>query len=658
MTVNEVREKYLSFFEKRGHAVIPSAPLVPENDPTTLFVSSGMQPLIPYLLGEKHPKGDRLVNSQMCFRAEDIEEVGDNRHTTFFEMLGNWSLGDYFKEQQLPWVFEFLTSKEEGLGLDPKNLYVTVFGGDTESGMSADTESAEIWKKLFTEKSIDAKLVELGTEKHGGELGIQDGRIFSYGAQKNWWSRSGVPSQMPVGEPGGPDSEIFYDFGTPHDTKFGKECHPNCDCGRFVEIGNSVFMQYIKKEGGTFAELPKKNVDFGGGLERMTAATNHNADIFSIDVFNSASTKIAEKVYFFDKEESSATQKQEIARAYIESFRIVLDHIRSATFMLASKITPDKTEQGYVLRRLLRRSVIRSRRIGAGENIFVDIAHMYAKAYENAYPMLIQNIESIQNELRKENEQFVKTLGSAIKELWKLFNNKSKDLSEKMNGQILFHFFTTEGFPAELILEQYDSYRKQEKLQPLTQSETNSLLEDFEKKMKEHQALSREGAAQKFKGGLADTSEETTALHTATHLMLAGLRKYVGENVHQAGSNITVERTRFDFTNPEKVSREILDKVEDYVNEAINKDCVVTVEQVPKETVRAKGIEASFWDKYPDVVNVYTITSGDSVVYSQELCGGPHVKNTKVMHTNGKRFKILKESASSAGVRRIKASFV
>ncbi len=656
MTLDDVRSRYLKFFEKRGHAVIPSAPLVPENDPTTLFISSGMQPLIPYLLGEAHPSGARLVNSQMCFRAEDIDEVGDNRHTTFFEMLGNWSLGDYFKKEQLPWLFEFLTSKEGGVGIDPKKLYVTVFSGDEKSEMSADTESTEIWKNLFAEKGIDAKLVELETKERGGELGIQGGRIFSYGAQKNWWSRSGVPSQMPAGEPGGPDSEIFYDFGTPHDTKFGKECHPNCDCGRFVEIGNSVFMQYIKKEDGTFAELPKKNVDFGGGLERMTTAANHSADIFSIDVFDGARAKIAEKVYILDKEESSTAQKQELAKAYIESFRIVLDHIRSATFMLASKITPSKTEQGYVLRRLIRRSIMKSRQMGIPENIFMDIASVYAKDYENTYPMLIQNLEEIQNKLRKENEQFVKTLSSAVRELWKLFNNKSKDLSEKMNGQILFHFFTAEGFPPELILEQYSNYREQEKLPQLTQPETNSLLEDFKKKMKEHQALSRAGAAQKFKGGLADTSEETTALHTATHLMLAGLRKYLGEHVHQAGSNITAERTRFDFTHGEKVSREVLDQVEAYVNDAIDKNCAVTMEQVAKEDARSAGVEASFWDKYPDVVNVYTVVAQDGTIYSQELCGGPHVEKTGDIALNGKRFVIEKESASSAGVRRIKAT--
>src|SRR6185369_16331795 len=273
MTINEIRTKYFEFYKERGHVVIPSAPIVPLNDPTTLFTGSGMQPLITYLLGEPHPKGSKLVDSQMSFRAEDIEEVGDNRHTTFFEMLGNWSLGDYFKQEQLPWFFEFLTSSKEGLGLDPKKLYVTVFGGDPESGMEPDAESVEIWKSLFEKKGVDTTFVELGTEEHGGEVGMQGGRIFSYGARKNWWSRAGVPAKMPAGEIGGPDSEVFYDFGTPHDTAFGNKCHPNCDCGRFVEIGNSVFMQFVKQSDGSFKELPKRNVDFGGGLERLTFAT-------------------------------------------------------------------------------------------------------------------------------------------------------------------------------------------------------------------------------------------------------------------------------------------------------------------------------------------------------------------------------------------------
>ncbi|MCH8048919.1 alanine--tRNA ligase, partial [Patescibacteria group bacterium] len=291
MSSNEIREKYLNFFKEKGHNIIPSSSLVPENDPTTLFVGSGMQPLIPYLLGQKHPMGSRLVNSQKCFRADDIEEIGDNRHTTFFEMLGNWSLGDYFKEEQLSWVFAFLTDE---LGLPPEKLYMTVFSGDKENNIPKDVESIGILKRLFQEKGIEAKDIELGTQEEGYEKGMQGGRIFAYGVKKNWWSRAGIPSNMPKGEPGGPDSEIFFDFGTPHNEAFGKQCHPNCDCGRFMEIGNSVFMEYKKREDGSFEKLQQRNVDFGGGLERITAAVNEDADVFKIDTLSAVIAKIEE----------------------------------------------------------------------------------------------------------------------------------------------------------------------------------------------------------------------------------------------------------------------------------------------------------------------------------------------------------------------------
>ncbi len=354
MNVREVRSRYLEFFKTRGHAIIPSSPIVPENDPTTLFTSSGMQPLVPYLMGQEHPGGMRLADSQLSFRAEDIEEVGDNRHTTFFEMLGNWSLGNYFKQEQLPWIFEYLTRKEEGLGLDPEKLYVTVFGGDDSTGMPLDTEAVELWKKLYTEKGIDATFVELGTEERGGELGMQGGRIFAYGARKNWWSRAGVPANMPVGEIGGPDSEVFYDFGLEHDGRFGKHCHPNCDCGRFIEIGNSVFMQFVKQAGGSFASLPKKNVDFGGGLERLTAATRNDPDVFLIDVFDAARAVLEER--------TGKRYGENIATTI--SFRIILDHMRAASFMLASGILPGNSEQGYVLRRLIRRAIREADKLG------------------------------------------------------------------------------------------------------------------------------------------------------------------------------------------------------------------------------------------------------------------------------------------------------
>ena len=416
MTVNDVRKRYLDFFAKRGHAIIPSAPIVPENDPTTLFTSSGMQPLVPYLLGQKHPQGKRLANSQLSFRAEDIEEVGDNRHTTFFEMLGNWSLGDYFKQEQLPWIFEFLTNTEEGLGLDPEKIFVTTFSGDEESGMKPDTEAVEVWKRI----------------------GVSDERIFSYGAKKNWWSRAGVPSAMPAGEIGGPDSEVFYDFGTPHDEKFGKECHPNCDCGRFMEIGNSVFMQFIKNADGTFSELPQKNVDFGGGLERLAATTRGDADIFLIDVFDAARAIL----------ENRSGKKYSDAEA-THSFRIILDHIRAASFMIASVIRPSNTEQGYVLRRLIRRAIREADKLEIKDAILAEVAETFGAAYADVYPFVQKALPTIREELEKEETQFRKTLANGLHELEKFLRD-----GKTITAQDAFLLFTTYGFPLELTAEE------------------------------------------------------------------------------------------------------------------------------------------------------------------------------------------------------------
>ncbi len=612
MTVNEVRQKYFDFYTTRGHVLIPQVPLVPENDPTTLFVGSGMQPLLPYFLGAPHPKGTRVVNSQRSFRAEDIEEIGDNRHTTTFEMLGNWSFGDYFKAEQLPWVFEFLVKE---VGLDPKNLYTTVFIGDPAIGIPQDVESVELWKRLFSEQAIDAKFVEIGSEANGYNVGMQGGRIFAYDAKKNWWSRSGAPAKMPAGEPGGPDSEIFYDFGTPHDTKFGKECHPNCDCGRFVEVGNSVFMQYVKKDDGTFAKLPKANVDFGGGLERIVAASIKTPDIFKIDTLWTTIDALQKK-----------TDAQYDNELLTRSFRIVADHLRGAVFMIGDGVLPSNTEQGYILRRLIRRAVQHADRISSGTMSLADIADTVINPYREVFPHIVAKRDLICTTLAEEETRFRKTLVQGLKEFEK--------------GMDPFILFTTYGFPIELTQE-------------LARERGREIdMTAYKVEMEKHQELSRAGSEQKFKGGLADTSEKTTMLHTATHLMLAGLRKYLGEHVHQAGSNITTERTRFDFTHPEKVSREVLDKVEAYVNEAIGKKASVEIIQMPKEEAKATGVEGSFWEKYPDVVNVYQIKAPDGTVYSRELCGGPHVENTGAIKGT---FKIVKEEASSAGVRRIKA---
>jgi len=549
MKLDEVREKYLEFFKKREHAVVPSVSLVPENDPTTLFTSSGMQPLLPYFIGKAPPKGKRVTDSQRCFRAEDIEEVGDNRHTTYFEMLGNWSFGDYFKEEQIPWFFEFLTKE---IGLDPEKLYVTVFEGDEKAGIPKDIESAKIWEKL---------------------LGGAD-RISYYGADKNWWSRAGTPEQMPAGEPGGSDTEVFYDFGTKHNKSFGEECHPNCDCGRFVEIGNSVFMEYVKQEDGSFAHLPTKNVDFGGGLERITAASNDDNDIFNIDAIKNIIEKIEEK---------SGKKYEENKKA----FRIIADHIRAAEAIIKDGVVPSNTEQGYVLRRLIRRAV----------------------RFGDVLGVKLSDITESNEEIIKEEEKFRKTLEKGLKEFEKI--SKGGNIS----GSDAFVLFTTYGFPLELTLE-------------LALEKSLNIDEaEFRDKMREHQALSRRGAGQKFKGGLADHSEQSTKYHTATHLLLRALKDVLGEDVSQKGSNITAERMRFDFSWGEKLTDEQKEKIENIVNHKIQEGLKVTSEETDGKI---------------------TYKIGD---YSVELCGGPHVKNTSELG----HFKIKKEEASSAGIRRIKA---
>lgn len=623
MSGNEIREKYLKFMEERGHAVIPSSALVPENDPTTLFTGSGMQPMLPYLLGQTHPKGVRIADSQKCFRAEDIEEVGDNRHTTFFEMLGNWSFGDYFKEEQVKWMYEFLTKE---IGLSPERLYITAFGGDQENKLPKDEEAPKIWQALFDKDGIQADIAYIGTEADGYARGIKEGeRIFYYEAKKNWWSRAGVPANMPVGEPGGPDSEMFYDFGTEHDPKWGDHCHPNCDCGRFMEIGNNVFMQYIKTEDG-FIELENKNIDFGGGLERIVAASLHDSqgidDVFKTDLLYPI-------VQLTERLSGKKYEENEMA------FRVIADHIRGAVFMVDDGVVPSNTDQGYFVRRLLRRSVRYADKLGVPVGKFTEITEAVVSMFEKSYPSLKKNERHIKETIATEEEQFRKTLEKGLKEFEKLAKDNS------ISGEDAFVLFTTYGFPYELT----------EELASEKGIEINKT--EFDKKMEEHQATSRAGAEQKFKGGLADHSEKVVQYHTATHLMLAGLRKELGEHVHQAGSNITGERLRFDFTHPEKVEPETLRKVEEFVNHAINVGGDVTIETIAKDKAQTDDtIEASFWDRYPDQVNVYTITGTDGTVFSRELCGGPHVE--KLSDIKGV-FKITKEESSSAGVRRIKA---
>lgn len=606
--------------KKRGHAIVPSSALVPENDPTTLFTGSGMQPMLPYLLGDMHPKGVRIADSQKCFRAEDIEEVGDNRHTTFFEMLGNWSFGDYFKKEQVEWMFEFLTNE---IGIDPERLYITAFGGDKKYGLPKDDDAPRIWQSLFEQQGISSGIAEIGSEEDGYKRGMRDGeRIFYYDASKNWWSRTGIPSNMPVGEPGGPDSEMFYDFGTVHDLKFGEHCHPNCDCGRFMEIGNNVFMQYVKCTDSSFEELEKKNIDFGGGLERITAAANNDPDVFRTDLMNGVVEQL----------ETLSGKKY---KDHLTAFRIITDHIRGAVFMISDGVLPSNTEQGYFVRRLLRRSVRYADTLSMSENTLKKLAESVISTYQNHYGQLREKATEIVSAIEGEEEQFRRTLERGLRELEKMIARGT------VSGTDAFILFSTHGFPYELTEE-----LAHEKGMEIDKTEFNA-------EMEKHQETSRAGAEHKFKGGLADNSEKVVSYHTATHLLLAGLRKELGDEVHQAGSNITAERLRFDFTYPQKVDSEILARVENFVNDAIRAGAKVTVDTMSKNVAHTDPtIEGSFWERYPDEVKVYTIQDNNGVTYSRELCGGPHVENTAAI--NG-IFKITKEESSSAGIRRIKA---
>lgn len=616
MNVHEVRSKYLEFFKARGHAIIPSASLVPQNDPTTLFTGSGMQPMLPYFLGEPHPEGVRIADSQKSFRSEDIEEVGDNRHTTFFEMLGNWSLGDYFKQEQLRWCFEFLT---EEVGIPAERLWVTCFEGDEALHLPRDTESADIWQSL----------------------GIPPERIRFY-AKKNWWSRAGTPENMPAGEPGGPDSEVFFECtDAPHDPQYGAACHPNCDCGRFMEICNSVFMQYIKNDNGSFGELPKRNVDFGGGLERITAAAHNDPDIFHTDVFADV---IALLVHFSGKEYRDPQ--------YQRSFRIIADHMRAATFMLADGVRPSNTAQGYILRRLIRRAAQHAQKLGVEvdrqeESMLNRCAVIVIEKYKAAYPELATDemYREITKEIWKEEVQFAHALDHGMKEFEKMSKNGG------ISGEDAFLLFTTYGFPFEMTVE-----IAQERNLPVDEA-------DFHARMQVHQDLSRIGSEQKFKGGLADHSEATTRLHTAHHLLLKALQIVLGPEVKQRGSNITAERLRIDFSYGAKMTPEQIAEVERIVNEKIAEELPVTRSTLPKEEAEKLGAEHEFGAKYPDMVSVYSIGPKDTSIddprfdqaYSIEFCGGPHVSNTRDLQGT---FKIVKEESVASGTRRIKALLV
>jgi alanyl-tRNA synthetase len=623
MTAQEIRKKYLEFFEAREHKVIPRAPLVPKDDSTTLFTGSGMQPLVPYLLGEKHPAGKRLVDSQTCFRAEDMDEVGDNRHTTFFEMLGNWSLGDYYKAEQLPWIWEFLTKV---VGLDPQKLYVTCFIGDVKTETPKDTESAGIWKKLYKEAGIDAKEVDLGSEQDGYEKGMQDGRIFYYDASRNWWSREGEPSHMREGEPGGPDSEVFYDFGTPHNEKYGKHCHLNCDCGRFLEIANSVFMAYKKTAKG-FEQLPKPNVDFGGGLERIAAAAINNPDIFQISLL---------KPIINGLEVLSGKNYDQ----YQAAMRVIADHMRAAVWLGVDGVIPSNKAQGYVLRRLLRRAIRYAFELGIEQHLCEEVVPIVTSLYEPDFPEVKERKNNIVHAFIKEENIFRQTLRAGVREFAKMSQKK-----QTLSGEDVFKLYDTYGFPAELSIE--EAYLQKVEVDPNWRA-------DFDESMQQQKKRSQTASQGMFKGGLADHSEAVVELHTTTHLMYEALKEVLGDHIVQRGSNITDERTRFDFSHPEKVTPQQIKKVEAIVNRKIAEDLPVTWKEEPTDEAFKKGASGAFGDKYGDSVKVYTI--GDpKKPFSREICGGPHVQHTGMIGEGGKKFKIVKEEASSAGVRRIKA---
>jgi alanyl-tRNA synthetase len=653
MNAQQIRKAYLDFFKDRGHKVIPRALLVPQNDPTTLFTGSGMQPLIPYLLGEPHQDGTRLVDSQTCIRVQDIEEVGDNRHTTFFEMLGNWSLGDYFKKEQLPWIFEFLT---DVVGIDPQKLYVTTFIGSTKFGIPKDAESANTWKQLFKAKGIDAAEADLGSEADGARIGMAPGqRIFYYDASKNWWWRGDKIEDMPVGEPGGPSTEIFYEFDfVEHNPEYGDKCHPNCDCGRFVEIGNNVIMEYLRTKQG-FEELPKKNIDFGGGLERVAMAAIDSPDAFKISIL----WPIIQKL-----EELSGKKYDN----HTTSMRVIADHLRGATFLAVDGVVPSNKEQGYVMRRLVRRAVRFAFELGIEQNFLEQIVPVIADLYHEDYPEVAEKRQKVVEVLAREEKAFRQTLRKGLRELSKLSklamtNSRTETISvdggntvkntrfsakNYLNGVNLFTLYDTYGFPVELSVE--EAFKQDVEL-------SENWREEFDTKMKEQRERSQTASKGTFKGGLGGQTLQHKKYHTATHLMYQALREVLGDHVVQRGSNITEERLRFDFSHDQKVTPEQLKQVEDIVNEQIAKDLKVSWAEYPTKVAREeKGALGQFGDRYGDTVKVYKmIADGADKPFSFEICGGPHVDHTLQLFEDNKRFKILKEESSSAGIRRIKA---
>ena len=586
MKAIEIRNKYLDFFKRHGHAVIPSAPLIPENDPSVLFTTAGMQPLVPYLLGEKHPEGTRLTDFQKCLRTNDIDEVGDNRHLTYFEMLGNWSLGDYFKEESIAMSFEFLTKE---LGIPVEKLSVTCFAGDKDC--QRDEVTATCWKNA----------------------GIPEDRIYYFGKDDNWWI---------AGEEGpcGPDTEMFYDTGKP---KCSENCNPSCGCGKYVEIWNNVFMEFFKTKDGKYTKLKQHNVDTGLGLERMAMLLQGKETPFDTELFKPVMDKLQELAGENDS---------------IESRRIVAEHLRASMMIIQDGGLPSNVDRGYILRRLIRRMVRHLRKLQINLNELGELIDLNIDTLKEMYPELHQNSNKIKSVIIEEKDKFEKTLERGEREFNKIVNRMKNEGKDTISGQDLFTLYETYGFPPEVTQD----LAREAGLKVDTT--------EFDKLFKEHQEKSRMGSEQKFKGGLAGTGEQEVRYHTATHLLNAALKVILGKDVHQKGSNITPERMRFDFSCDHKLTDEEKKKVEDLVNEWISRGLDVKCEEMKKDDAIKSGAECMFIEKYPDIVTVYSI-GNDKETVSKELCGGPHVKNTSELG----HFKIKKEEASSAGVRRIKA---
>ncbi len=656
MNTQDIRKNYLKFFESKQHTVIDRDSLYLKDDPTTLFTGSGMQPLIPYLLGKEHPKGVRLVDSQTCFRGQDVEEVGDNRHTTFFEMLGNWSLGDYFKKDQISWFFEFLVDE---VGLDPNKIYVTCFIGSDEHGIPRDDESAKIWQDLFKSKGIDAKIAEIGSAKDGDKRGIKTSeKIFFYDDGENWWSRNGGLATTPMGDPCGPDSEVFYDFGPDnHADGFGK-AHPASDSGQFMEIGNQVFMEYRRTEKG-FEPLAKKNVDFGGGLERIAAAAINNPDVFKISLL----WPIVEKLEKLSKKKYDD---------HTVSMRVIADHLRGATFLAVDGVVPSNKEQGYVMRRLIRRAMVKAHDLGIEQNFLEEIVPVIVDLYHEDFPEVAKDRQKIIDVLVREEKAFRQTLRKGLNEFEKMmlikmeirkFEDKTETGAHNVNetqefkreykpviqGKDAFKLYDTYGFPLEITVE--ESEKRGIELD-------EKFYSDYKTEMELQRQRSQTAGKGVFKGGLADHSEDTKKHHTATHLMYEALRQVLGEHVVQRGSKVTADRTRFDFSHPEKMTPEQKEQVEKTVNEQIKLDLGVSFAEYKTEEAFKMGAKGAFGDKYGDTVKVYTMGAQGKKPFSVEICGGPHVDHTGQLADANKTFKITKEEASSAGVRRIKASLL